>query len=294
MRVFITGATGFIGSAIVLELINAGHQVLGLARSNASATALATAGAQAHRGTLEDLESLRSGVAKADAVIHAGFIHDFAKFAENCEIDRLAIEAMGEVLVGSDRPFIVTSGVGVTPGRHRTEEDAPAPATPHMPRVSEHAAAAVGAKGVNVRIVCLPQVHDETKQGFVSFAIPMAREKGTSIYVGDGLNRIPAVHLRDAARLYRLALEKGVKGARYHAVAEEAVPVREIAEAMGRGLNIPTASKTLEEVTAIYAWLAPFWGADMPASSAITQEQLGWKPTGPGLIVDLDNSSMTE
>lgn len=289
MRVFVTGATGFIGSAIVPELINAGHQVLGLARSDASATALATAGAQAHRGTLEDLESLRSGAAEADAVIHVGFIHDFARFAENCEIDRLAIEAMGEVLVDSDRPFIVTSGVGATPGRHRTEEDAPEPPTPHIPRVSEHAAAAAEAKGVDVRIVRLPQVHDEAKQGFVSFAIPMAREKGISIYVGDGLNRIPAVHQLDAARLYRLALEKGAKGARYHAIAEEAVPVREIAEAMGRGLNIPTASMTPEEVTAIYAWLAPFWGADMPASSTITQEQLGWKPTGPGLIADLDN-----
>ena len=289
MRVFVTGATGFIGSAVVPELINAGHQVLGLARSDAGAKFLLAAGAQVHRGDLEDLESLRSGAVASDGVIHTAFIHDFSKFEANCEIDRRAIAALGSALVGSDRRLIVTSGTGAafTPGRLTTEEDAP---NSPIPRVaSEEAAASVGAEGVNVSVMRLPQVHDPEKQGLVTYLIAMAREKGVSAYVGDGLNRWPAVHRLDCARLYRLALEKGSAGARYNAVAEEGVPVRQIAEAIGRGLKIPVVSKAPEEVNAHFGWLAHFVGFDVPASSALTQQRLGWgRPTGPGLLEDLN------
>jgi nucleoside-diphosphate-sugar epimerase len=288
MRVFVTGATGFIGTALVRELIDAGHQVLGLTRSDAGAKSLLAAGAQVHRGDLEDVESLRSGAAASEGVIHTAFVHDFSKFEAVCEIDRRAIEALGTALAGSDRPLIVTSGTGAafTPGRPSTEED---PANSPIPRVaSEKAADSVAAQGVNVSVMRLPQVHDPVKQGLVTYLIAIAREKGVSTYVGDGLNRWPAVHVLDAARLYRLALEKGTAGARYNAVAEEGVPLREIAEAIGRGLKVPVVSQSAEQAAEHFGWLGFFVGHDIPASSALTQKWLGWKPTGPGLIADLN------
>ena len=294
MRVFVTGATGFIGSAIVPELINAGHQVLGLSRSDAGAKSLTVAGAEVHRGDIEDLESLRSGAAKSDGVIHTAFIHDFSKFEENCEIDRRAIEALGAVLAGSGRPFVVTSGTAVahTPGRLTTEEDVP---NSPMPRVaSEAAAASLAAQGVRASIMRLPQVHDPFKQGLITYLVAAAREKGVSAYVGDGQNRWPAVHRLDAAHLYRLALEKGSAGARYNAVAEEGVPLREIAQAIGRGMKVPVVSKSAEEAAEHFGWLGMFVGADIPASSSLTQQRLGWRPTGPKLIDDLNQGRFLE
>ena len=288
MRIFLTGATGFIGSAIIPELIHAGHQVLGLTRSDAGAQSLLAAGAEVHRGNLEDLESLRSGAAKSDGVIHCAFDHDFSNFAANCEKDRRAIEALGAVLAGSDRPLIVSSGIGpLSPGRLATEDMDP-PADSPMPRVSEQVAFAMIPQGVRASVVRLPQVHDTVKQGLVTFAIALAREKGVSAYVGDGSNRWPAAHVLDTARLYRLALEKQEAGAKYHAVAEEGVPVRNIAEVIGRGLKVPVVSMTPEEAGAHFGWLAMFAGLDLPASSAITQERLGWRPTGPGMLADLE------
>ncbi len=294
MRVFVTGATGFIGSATVQELIKAGHQVLGLARSEAGAKSLVDAGAQAHRGDVEDLASLRSGAAMADGVIHCAFIHDFTKFEANCRIDKLAVEALGSELAGSDRPLIVTSGTGVVraQGRPSTEDDAP---NSPIPRVaSEEAAAAAGARGVRVSVMRLPQVHDPLKQGLITYLIDLARDKGVSAYVGDGLNRWPSVHRLDCAHLYRLALEKGAAGARYHAVAEEGVPLRQIAESIGRGLRLPVVAKSPEEAADHFGWLGMFVGADMPASSALTQQWLGWHPTGPSLIADLDQARFAE
>lgn len=291
MRVFVTGASGFIGLAIVDELIAAGHKVLGLARSDAAAASLVAAGADVHRGSLEDLDSLRSGATAADGVMHTAFIHDFSNFQANCETDRRAIEALGATLAGSDRPLIVTSGTGVarTPGRPATEEDAP---NSPIPRVaSEQAAASVQAKGARVSVMRLPQIHDPVKQGLITYLIDVAREKGVSAYVGDGHNRWPAVHRFDAAHLYRLVLEKGSAGARYHAVAEEGVRLRDIAEVIGQRLNLPVVSKSPEEAADHFGWLSLFVAFDIPASSQRTQEQLGWRPTGPGLISDLQQLS---
>jgi nucleoside-diphosphate-sugar epimerase len=295
MRAFVTGATGFIGSAIVRELIDAGHQVLGLARSDAGAKSLIAAGAQVHRGDLKDLESLRSGAAMSDGVIHTGFIHDFSNFAENCEIDKHAIEALGSALEGSSRPLLVTSGLArVAEGRTPTEEDAPFPPSPAYPRASEAAAATLLKRGVRVSVVRLPQVHNTIKQGLVTYAIAVAREKGVSAYVADGLNRWAAVHVFGAARLYGLALEKQEAGATYHAVAEEGVTVRDIAEAIGRGLKVPVVSKSSEEAAAHFGWLGMFVGRDLTGSSVQTQRRLGWRSTGPGLIADLEQMCYSE
>ncbi len=289
MRVFLTGATGFIGSAIVPELINTGHQVLGLTRSDEGVKSLVAAGAEAHYGSLEDLESLRSGAAQADAVIHCAFAHDFSRFKESSEMDKRAIDALGDALAGSDRSLIVSSGIGPwAPGRLTTEHDAP-PAQSPMPRVSEQSGMSQIAKGVKAGVMRLPQVHDTVKQGLITPLIAIAREKGISAYVGEGLNRWPAAHVLDVARLYRLALEKHEAGARYHAVGEEGVRLRDIAEAIGRGLKVPIVSLSQEEASAHFGFFAMFAGLDLSASSAFTQQQLGWHPTGPGLMEDLNN-----
>jgi len=298
MKIFVTGATGFIGSAIIQELINEGYQVLGLARSDASAKSLIAAGVEVHRGDLQDLESLRSGAAAADGVIHTAFIHEFSKFKENCEIDRRAIEALGTALAGSDRLLIVTSGTGMagpTPGRLSTEEDLPYSGPGSIPRIaSEEAAALIAGRGVRVSVVRLPQVHNPEKQGLVTYAIAVAREKGVSIFLGDGANRWPAVHRLDAALLYRLVLEKGLAGARYNAVAEEGVPFREIAQAIGRRVNVPVVSKSPEEAAEHFGWLAHFAAMDSPASSERTRKLLGWQPRQTGLIADLDAAQYFE
>lgn len=296
MRVFVTGATGFIGSALVPELLRAGHQVLGMARSEAGAQALAAAGAQVHRGDLEDLASLRRGAAAADAVIHLAFNHDFSKFQENCENDRSAILALGDALAGSDRLLIVTSGTAISPaapGVPATENDAPVSSKVIPRAATEEAAAAVADRDVRVAILRLSQIHNTVKQGLVTFAIQMAREKGVAAYLGDGLNRWSAAHVSDTAHLYRLALDKGVEKrngvVRYHAVAEEGVPARDIAEAIGRGLKVPVTSIAPEDAPAHFGWLAGFVGRDLQASSAQTREKLGWKPAGPALLTDLEN-----
>jgi nucleoside-diphosphate-sugar epimerase len=295
MKIFVTGATGFVGSAVVQELIGAGHKVIGLARSDAGAKSLVALGAQVHRGDLTDLESLRSGAAGADGVIHTGFIHDFSKFAKNCEIDKRAIEVLGSALEGSERPLLVTSGLAtITPRRLATEEDAPLPPSASYPRASEVTAETLLKRGVSVSVVRLPQVHDTVKQGLVTYLIGVARQKRVSAYVGDGLNRWAAVHVVDTARLYRLALEKQETGARYHAVAEEGVPVRDIAESIGRGLKVPVVSKSAEEATAHFGFLGMFVSCDLIASSLQTQRRLGWRPTGPGLIADLDGVNYFE
>jgi len=291
MRIFLTGATGFIGSAIVPELINAGHHVLGLTRSDAGAQSLAAAGAEVHRGTLEDLESLRSGAAQSDGVIHCAFDHDFSNFVANCEKDRRAIGALGAALAGSDRPLVITSGTGMGNTVHGqpATEDAFHADNPHPRKASELAGASMLEAGINVSVVRLPQVHDTVKQGLITQAVAIAREKGVSAYVGDGSNRWPAAHVLDVARLYRLALEKRQAGARYHAVAEQGVAVREIAEVLGRGLKVPVVAMSPEQAAGHFGWLAPFVGMDIPASSAQTRARLGWHPTGPGLIADLEN-----
>jgi nucleoside-diphosphate-sugar epimerase len=286
MRVFVTGASGFIGSAVVPELIAAGHQVLGLARSDSSAQTLEAAGAHVHRGDIEDLESLCAGAQTADGVIHLAFKHDFTDYAGAAETDRRAIDALGEVLAGSDRPFVVTSGLaGFALGRTMTEDD---PADPNSPRASEHAALAFTSRGVRVSVLRLPpSVHGEGDHGFVPRLIDIAREKGVAAFPGDGSNRWPAVHRLDAARLFRLALETAPAGARLHAVGDEGVPVRDIAGAVGRHLGLPVASIAPEMAVDHFGWLGAFFSLDVPASSAITRQLLGWRPTNQGLLDDL-------
>ena len=293
MLIFVTGATGFIGSRVVPELIGAGHQVLGLARSDAGAQSLVAAGAQVQRGDLEDLESLRSGAAASDAVIHTAFRHDWTRFAESCELDKRAIEAIGGVLEGSSRPFIVSSGVGVAQGRASTEDDPPL-SSPSLPRVSEVTAVALMERGVHASVMRLPQVHDTVKQGLITPLIAIARAKGVSAYVGEGHNRWPAAHVRDVASLYRLALEKGSAGARYLAVAEEGVALKDIATAIGRGLNVPVISISQEQAQEHFGFFGFFVGRDAPASSAKTRAKLGWNPTGPSLLTDLANMNYTQ
>jgi nucleoside-diphosphate-sugar epimerase len=286
MRVFVTGASGFVGSAIVSELIGAGHRVVGLARSDAACRSIAAAGAEVHRGALEDLESLQRGAAESDGVIHTAFIHDygadFATFAANCKRDELAIHALGDALAGSGRPLIVTSGcMGKA-----TEDDRP---TLPIPRRSEEAGLATAPRGVRAMVVRLSaSVHGDGDHGFVPRLVAVAREKRFSAYVGDGKNRWPAVHHLDAARLYRLALEKGTSGAIFHGVADQGVALRDIAEVIGRRLNVPVVSKSREEAAALFGFVGMFVAMDGPSSSKRTQEQLGWHPTQPGLLVDLE------
>jgi nucleoside-diphosphate-sugar epimerase len=290
MRVFVTGATGFIGSAVVQELLKHGHKVLGLARTDAAVGSLAAAGAEAHRGSLEDLDSLKRGASLTDGVIHLAFIHDFNNYGPAAEADRRAIETMGAVLAGSNKPLVVTSGTLLIErkGPLATEEDKP---TPNFPRKSEEAAIALAAKGVLASTVRLPpSVHGEGDHGFVPMIINTAREKKVSAYLGDGQNRWPAVHRLDAAHLYRLVLEKGSAGASYHAIGDEGVPTKEIAEAIGRGLNVPVVSKSGEDAASHFGWMARFFSLDGPASSKRTEQQLGWRPTQRGLIEDIEKA----
>jgi nucleoside-diphosphate-sugar epimerase len=292
MRVFVTGATGFIGSALVRELIGAGHQVLGLCRSEEKAAALKAAGAEVHHGSIEHLDSLKSGAARADGVVHLAFNHDFSRFAANCEHDRQVIKTLGSALAGSHRPLIVTSGTGIAnavPGKPATEDN-PATGSSVIPRAaSEEAAAALAAAGVNVSVVRLPQVHDTLRQGLVSYLIAIAIEKGVCAYVGDGHNRWPAAHVLDTVRLYRLALEKAERDTKYHAVAEQGVALKSIVEVLGRRLKLPVKSIAAHEAQSYYGWLAMFAGHDLPASSEQTRKKLGWQPTGPTLLADLEN-----
>ncbi len=317
MRVFVTGASGFIGSAIVQELIGAGHQVLGLARSDASARSLVAAGAQAHRGDIEDLESLRRGAAAADGAIHTAFYHAISHMRLSTRLrvmlggspggivsrflgaavgaDRRAIETLGDALAGPDRPLIAAFGtMALEPGRLATEDDPYDPSSAGGPRgESENTMLALASRGVRASVIRLPPVVHGVgdRAGFAPRLIQLARKKGVSGYMGDGGNRWPAVHRLDAARLFRLALEKGSAGARYHAVAEEGVPFRDIADAIGKRLNVPVAAKSPAVAAKHFGWLSMFLSVDNPVSSKRTQEELGWQPKHPGLIDDVGRPS---
>jgi nucleoside-diphosphate-sugar epimerase len=295
MRIFVTGAPGFIGSALVPELIRAGHQVLGLTRSEAGGEKLRAAGAEVLHGNIEDLDSLREGAARTDGVIHLAFNHDFSQFQKNCDDDRKAIEAIGEVLLGSKRPFVMTSGTAIAAnvdGKPSTEDGPTASWNPRS--ASEATVKELTARGVNTSVVRLPQVHDRRKQGLVPYLLAVAREKGVSAYIGDGSNRWPAAHVSAVAQLYRLVFERAEPGAIYHAVDEEGVSMKAIVEAHGRGLKVPVVSIKPEEAEAHFGWIARFAAHDMPASSAITRQKLNWTPTGPGMIADLNAMDYTQ
>jgi nucleoside-diphosphate-sugar epimerase len=289
MRVFVTGASGFIGSPVVKELIGAGHSVLGLARSDESAAQIQAAGAEVQRGSLHDLDSLRKGAEACDGVIHTAFSHDFSKFAQNCEDERHAIAALGDGLAGTNKPLVLSGGLGVVPkGELATESDDAIPSSDAYPRGPEEAGAQVAKRSVRVSIVRLPQVHDRTKAGLITYFIAIAKEKGNSVYVGEGKNRFSAAHVSDVARLYRLVLEHRGPRTRFHAVAEEGVTMKAIAEIVGKKLNLPVVSKTQAEAAEHFGWMAMFAGLDLRASSEITKKELGWKPEGPGLMEDLE------
>jgi nucleoside-diphosphate-sugar epimerase len=301
MRVFVTGASGWIGSAVVPELLAAGHQVTGLARSDASAAALTAAGAEPHRGTLDDLDGLRDAADASDGVIHLAFKHELAfsgDFQGAADADRRAVETIGETLAGSDRPFLIASGtLGVAPGRLASEQDghgsSPAVAAwgsgPQTRWGTAELVISLGSRGVRSSVVRLPPTnHGEGDNGFVATLVDIAREKGVSGYIGDGTNRWPAVHRLDSARLFSLALEHAPAGSTLHAVAEEGVPIRDVAEVIGRHLSLPVRSISAGDAAEHFTWLAGFLGADSPASSVLTRELLGWQPAQPGLIADLD------
>jgi nucleoside-diphosphate-sugar epimerase len=301
MRIFVTGASGWIGSAVVPELLGAGHQVVGLARSDASANALTSAGAEVHRGTLDDLDSLRDAAARSDGVIHLAFKHDLAfsgDFQGAADADRRAVETFSEALEGSDRPFVIASGtLGLAPGRVATEQDGHGPASaiaglgsgPQTRWATAEFVLSLGSRGVRSSIVRLPPTnHGDGDNGFMTMIVGIARDKGVSGYIGDGTNRWPAVHRLDSARLFRLALEKAPAGSTLHAAAEEGVPIRDIAEVIGRHLDLPVVAISPDDAGEHFAWLAGFLAADSPASSAFTRELLGWHPTQPGLIADLE------
>ena len=297
MKIFVTGATGYVGSALIEELLGAGHQVIGLARSEETAKKLMAAGVEAHRGTLTDLDSLRRGAAAADGVIHTAYNHDFSAYATAGETDRQAVEALGSALIGSDRPFVITSGITVlTPGRIATETDPLDPNAASAPRIpSEEVMQALASQGVRTSVVRLsPSVHGEGDYGFVPTLIGIAREKGVSAYIGDGSNRWCAVHRLDAVQLFRLALERGTAGAKFHGVADQGVPVRDIATIIGQHLNVPVVSKSAEEAADHFGWIGAFLSVDCPASSVLTQQQLGWHPTQPSLLADLEQGHYFE